>query len=101
MKVFCTLISFTYFVILLKVMITNANSTHYLSVKQDYFAASETVKQSDGFQIAFGFNPFVESDIKLLLSASTHVYGEGEPISFSIERCTEEELASFYPIKKS
>ena len=101
MKVVCALISFIYFVILLKVMITNANSTHYLSVKHDYFAASDTVKQSDGFQVAFNFAPAVESNATLHFYAGTHVYGEGEPLGFDIELCTEEELASFYPIKKS
>ena len=102
MNVLCSLISFTYFVTLLKVMATNANSTLILSIQQDYFAASETVKQSDGFQVAFGFAPYDKSaGVHYFLSANTQIFGEGEPINFAIERCTEEELASFYPIKKS
>lgn len=103
MNIFATLLSMIYFATLLRVMYTNANSMLITSVQQGYFSATESVKQKDGFQVAFGFISNGESEfLNYELSASVDVFGEEDKqITLDLHVCSQEELDSFYPITES
>ena len=55
MNICATIASLSYFTMLMKVMFTNSNSQLTFSVLSGYFPPTQPVKQSDGFQVAFGY----------------------------------------------
>lgn len=98
MSLLASLVTFAYFVILLKVMTSNADPQLSISSLKDYFTLQDTVKQSDGFQVAFGYRSN-GGTIDFILNAESIV--DDVSIEHNLHKCSQEELDSFYPIRES
>ena len=108
MNICATIASLSYFTMLMKVMFINSNSQLTFSVLSGYFPPTQPVKQSDGFQVAFGyFLPDDDEDILLNVKAAidkmdpTIEEEEDYFVNLELHDCTQEELDSFYTIQAS